>query len=49
MGSIRSPAKAERLRAESGYDSVVAPGRQSPRFVEQLRGGTRRHRRPRGS
>ncbi|MEV6947459.1 NADP-dependent oxidoreductase [Streptomyces sp. NPDC051172] len=36
IGSTRSPAKAERLRAEFGYDSVVVPGRRSPTLTEQL-------------
>ncbi|MFC8430467.1 MDR family NADP-dependent oxidoreductase [Streptomyces sp. NPDC057253] len=36
IGSTRSPAKAERLRTELGYDAVVVSGGQFPTFAEQL-------------
>lgn len=36
IGSTRSPAKAERLRSELGYDAVVVPGDQSISPTEQL-------------
>ncbi|MFH8798241.1 MDR family NADP-dependent oxidoreductase [Streptomyces sp. NPDC017936] len=37
VGSTRSPAKAERLRTELGYDAVVVPGDRSPSLTRQLR------------
>jgi NADPH-dependent curcumin reductase CurA len=36
IGSTRSPAKAERLRTELGYDSVLVPGDGSPTLARQL-------------
>ncbi|MGV9653072.1 MDR family NADP-dependent oxidoreductase [Streptomyces sp. NPDC003554] len=36
IGSTRSPAKAERLRTELGYDSVVISGGQSTTLAQQL-------------
>ncbi|MGY1503329.1 NADP-dependent oxidoreductase [Streptomyces sp. QTS52] len=43
IGSTRSPAKAERLRAELGYDAVVVPGSWS--IDEQLAAAVRAARR----
>ncbi|MFF1308357.1 MDR family NADP-dependent oxidoreductase [Streptomyces sp. NPDC058307] len=36
IGSTHSPAKAERLRTELGYDSVLVPGDESPTLTRQL-------------
>lgn len=37
IGSTRSPAKADRLLTEVGYDAVVVPGSPSGTLTEQLR------------
>ncbi|MDQ0766877.1 MDR family NADP-dependent oxidoreductase [Streptomyces canus] len=36
IGSTRSPAKADRLRTELGYDAVVVPGDRLPPLIQQL-------------
>ncbi|MEU5771426.1 NADP-dependent oxidoreductase [Streptomyces asoensis] len=36
IGTTRSPAKADRLRTELGYDAVVVPDGHFPTLVEQL-------------